>query len=87
MVIGASSFMMKPFLTPLLDLPNNDPGFKSELVLPRVQILTHQTHDILVANGGISDCYFYDDVTYRKTATLHLASDATHIMMQVVKCE
>ena len=44
-----------------------------------------QTHEIFVANGGNGDCYFYDAVTYRKTATLHLASDADDVRYDSVE--
>src|SRR5665213_3186848 len=35
-----------------------------------------QTGEILVANGGSGDCYFYDARSFGKTATIHLDSDA-----------
>ncbi len=44
-----------------------------------------QTHEILVANGGNGDCYFYDAVTYQKKATVHLASDADDVRYDSVE--
>jgi DNA-binding beta-propeller fold protein YncE len=43
------------------------------------------THEILVANGGNGDCYFYDAVSYQKKATLHLASDADDVRYDSVE--
>ena len=37
-----------------------------------------QTHEILIANGGNGDCYFYNS-TYTKIATVHLSSDADDV--------
>jgi DNA-binding beta-propeller fold protein YncE len=44
-----------------------------------------QTDEILVANGGNGDCYFYDAVSYQKKATLHLASDADDVRYDSVE--
>ncbi len=44
-----------------------------------------QTHEIMVANGGNGDCYFYDAVSYQKTAILHLASDADDVRYDSVE--
>ena len=38
-----------------------------------------QTKEILVANGGTGDCYFYNARSYEKTSTLHLNSDADDV--------
>ena len=38
-----------------------------------------QTQEILVANGGSGDCYFYNAQTYEKVATIHLKSDADDV--------
>jgi DNA-binding beta-propeller fold protein YncE len=38
-----------------------------------------QTREIVVANGGRGDCYFYDARTFEKVATIHLASDADDV--------
>src|SRR4051794_7292784 len=35
-----------------------------------------QTKEILVANGGTGDCYFYNSRSFKKTGTIHLESDA-----------
>src|SRR2546423_6081269 len=35
-----------------------------------------QSQEIIVANGGSGDCYFYNALTYQKTGTIHLGSDA-----------
>lgn len=38
-----------------------------------------QSNEIFVANGGNGDCYFYNAVTFEKTATVHLSSDADDV--------
>jgi DNA-binding beta-propeller fold protein YncE len=38
-----------------------------------------QRNEIIVANGGNGDCYFYNAVTFEKVATVHLASDADDV--------
>jgi hypothetical protein len=38
-----------------------------------------QSQEIIVANGGNGDCYFYNASTYQKTGTIKLASDADDI--------
>lgn len=38
-----------------------------------------QTKEIFVANGGSGDCYFYNAANYKKTATVHLSSDADDV--------
>ncbi len=38
-----------------------------------------QTREILVANGGSGDCYFYNSKSFEKTATIHLESDADDV--------
>ena len=38
-----------------------------------------QTEEILVANGGSGDCYFYNAKTYEKVAATHLKSDADDV--------
>ncbi|MFI5192414.1 MAG: YncE family protein [Chitinophagales bacterium] len=38
-----------------------------------------QTGEILVANGGSGDCYFYDARSFGKTAAIHLDSDADDV--------
>jgi hypothetical protein len=38
-----------------------------------------QTKEIMVANGGNGDCYFYNARTYEKLATVHLGSDADDV--------
>lgn len=38
-----------------------------------------QQQEIFVANGGSGDCYFYDAHSYKKTATIHLSSDADDV--------
>ncbi|GAC1418241.1 MAG: hypothetical protein NVS9B7_05840 [Flavisolibacter sp.] len=38
-----------------------------------------QKQEIIVANGGNGDCYFYNAHTFEKTGTLHLGSDADDI--------
>jgi YVTN family beta-propeller protein len=38
-----------------------------------------QTREILVANGGTGDCYFYNAQTFVKVASIHLASDADDV--------
>ncbi|MDQ6763818.1 MAG: YncE family protein [Bacteroidota bacterium] len=43
-----------------------------------------QTEEILVANGGSGDCYFYNARTYEKVATIHLRSDADDVRYDCV---
>ena len=38
-----------------------------------------QHEEIVVANGGTGDCYFYNARTFEKVATVHLSSDADDI--------
>jgi len=38
-----------------------------------------QTKEIIVANGGSGDCYFYNSRSFEKTATIHLDSDADDV--------
>ena len=38
-----------------------------------------QTNEILVANGGTGDCYFYNARSFEKTGTIHLNSDADDV--------
>ena len=38
-----------------------------------------QTKEVLVANGGNGDCYFFNTTTFSKTATIHLRSDADDV--------
>jgi hypothetical protein len=38
-----------------------------------------QTTELLVANGGDGDCYFYSTRTFEKTGTVHLYSDADDV--------
>jgi hypothetical protein len=38
-----------------------------------------QTHELLVANGGSGDCYFFNSKTFEKTGTVHLGSDADDV--------
>lgn len=38
-----------------------------------------QSHEIIVANGGTGDCYFYNARTFEKVGTIHLASDADDV--------
>ena len=38
-----------------------------------------QTREILVANGGTGDCYFYNASNFEKTATIHFDSDADDV--------
>ncbi|MBD0376375.1 MAG: YncE family protein, partial [Flavisolibacter sp.] len=38
-----------------------------------------QHNEIIVANGGNGDCYFYSAATFEKVATVHLASDADDV--------
>jgi DNA-binding beta-propeller fold protein YncE len=38
-----------------------------------------QTREILVANGGNGDCYFYNSRNFEKTASLHFSSDADDV--------
>jgi DNA-binding beta-propeller fold protein YncE len=38
-----------------------------------------QTKEILIANGGNGDCYFYSTTTFQKTGTLHLTGDADDV--------
>jgi DNA-binding beta-propeller fold protein YncE len=38
-----------------------------------------QTKEILVANGGTGDCYFYNARSFEKTGTIHLNSDADDV--------
>src|SRR5260221_3449583 len=38
-----------------------------------------QTREILVANGGTGDCYFYNSLSFEKTGTIHLESDADDV--------
>ena len=38
-----------------------------------------QTKEILVANGGNGDCYFYNSKSLQKTGTIHLRSDADDV--------
>lgn len=38
-----------------------------------------QTKEILVANGGSGDCYFYNSENYTRIATVHLSSDADDV--------
>lgn len=38
-----------------------------------------QSREIIVANGGSGDCYFYSTVSFAKTASIHLSSDADNI--------
>ncbi len=38
-----------------------------------------QKNEIVVANGGSGDCYFYDAGNFNKVATLHLGSDADDV--------
>jgi len=38
-----------------------------------------QTKEILVANGGSGDCYFYNSRSFEKTGTIHLESDADDV--------
>ncbi len=38
-----------------------------------------QSREIVVANGGNGDCYFYNARTFEKLATIHLAADADDV--------
>jgi DNA-binding beta-propeller fold protein YncE len=38
-----------------------------------------QSQEIIVANGGSGDCYFYNARSFEKLATIHLASDADDV--------
>ena len=38
-----------------------------------------QTREILIANGGSGDCYFYNSRSFEKTGTIHLGSDADDV--------
>ena len=38
-----------------------------------------QTKELLVANGGTGDCYFYNTLTFEKTGALQLHSDADDV--------
>jgi DNA-binding beta-propeller fold protein YncE len=38
-----------------------------------------QTREIIIANGGNGDCYFYNAITFTKTASIHLSSDADDV--------
>src|SRR5258708_32671447 len=38
-----------------------------------------QTQEIIVANGGSGDCYFYNARTFEKVATVRLGSDADDV--------
>lgn len=46
-----------------------------------------QYHEILVANGGNGDCYFFDAKTFKKLATIHLSSDADDVRFDPVHGE
>jgi DNA-binding beta-propeller fold protein YncE len=43
---------------------------------PQGVVYIPQTKEILVANGGSGDCYFYNARSFEKTATIQLSSDA-----------
>jgi hypothetical protein len=43
-----------------------------------------QTGELIVANGGSGDCYFYKTKTYEKLATIHLGSDADDVRVDSV---
>jgi DNA-binding beta-propeller fold protein YncE len=38
-----------------------------------------QSQELIVANGGSGDCYFYNARTFEKVATIHLGSDADDV--------
>jgi DNA-binding beta-propeller fold protein YncE len=38
-----------------------------------------QTREIIVANGGTGDCFFFNTATFEKVATVHLGSDADDV--------
>jgi len=38
-----------------------------------------QNNEILIANGGDGDCYFYNAHSFEKVATIHLSSDADDV--------
>ena len=38
-----------------------------------------QTKEILVANGGTGDCFFYSALSFKKTGIIHLKSDADDV--------
>ena len=38
-----------------------------------------QTNELLVANGGNGDCYFFNTSNFQKTATVHLGGDADDV--------
>jgi DNA-binding beta-propeller fold protein YncE len=46
---------------------------------PQGVVYIPQTKEILVANGGTGDCYFYNARSYEKTSSLHLNSDADDV--------
>jgi DNA-binding beta-propeller fold protein YncE len=44
-----------------------------------------QTGEILIANAGNGDCYFFNSHSFQKTATLHLESDADDVRYDSVE--
>ncbi len=44
-----------------------------------------QTNELLVANGGNGECYFFNARTYEKTATIHFSSDADDVRYDSVE--
>jgi DNA-binding beta-propeller fold protein YncE len=43
-----------------------------------------QTNEILIANGGNGDCYFYNAASFLQTAVVHLGSDADDVRYDFV---
>lgn len=46
---------------------------------PQGVVYISRQDEVFVANGGNGDCYFYDANTFKKTATVHLPSDADDV--------
>jgi WD40 repeat protein len=46
---------------------------------PQGVLYIHSLKKLVVANGGSGDCIFFDPVTYKQTAVVHLKKDADNI--------
>ncbi|TAN12236.1 MAG: YncE family protein [Chitinophagaceae bacterium] len=52
---------------------------------PQGVVYISKQDEVFVANGGNGDCYFYDANTFKKTAIVHLPSDADDVRYDSVQ--